>query len=168
MKFHLFMLPTVGRREELELGMAGVRDDLYQRTLQEIEEQARLADELGYYGLSFTEHHFHIEGFELSTNPIMLDAFVALRTKNLKVGQLGIVLPAHHPLLVAEDIAILDQITRGRVYVGFARGYQARWVDTLGQPLGVGATSSDKSEQDLLNRPGLRGGLADHQDGVDP
>lgn len=87
MKFHLFMLPTIGRRHELEQGMAGVRDDLYQRMLQEIGEQARLADEMGFYGLGFTEHHFHIEGFELSTNPVMLDMFVGMQTKNLKVGQ---------------------------------------------------------------------------------
>ena len=152
MKFHLFMLPTVGRRHELEQGMAGLRDDLYQRMLGEIDEQARFADELGYYGLGFTEHHFHIEGFELSTNPIMLDTFVAARTEKLKVGQLAVVLPAHHPLLVAEDVAILDQMTKGRAYVGFARGYQTRWVNTLGQPAGLGATSSDKSEEDLLNR----------------
>lgn len=152
MKFHLFMLPTIGRRHELEQGMAGLKDDLYQRMLHEIDEQARFADELGYYGIGFTEHHFHIEGFELSTNPLMLDAFVAMRTQRIKVGQLAIVLPAHHPLLVAEDVAILDQMTQGRLYVGFARGYQPRWVDTLGQPVGLGATSSDKSEQDILNR----------------
>jgi len=152
MKFHLFMLPTIGRRSELEQGMAGQRDDLYQRMLGEIDEQARFADELGYYGLGFTEHHFHIEGFELSTNPLLLDTYVALRTKKIKVGQLAIVLPAHHPLTVAEDVAMLDQMTQGRAYVGFARGYQDRWVNTLAQPLGLGATSSDKSERDLLNR----------------
>ena len=38
MKFHLFMLPTVGRRNELEQGMAGLQNDLYQRMLGEIEE----------------------------------------------------------------------------------------------------------------------------------
>ena len=97
MKFHLFMLPTIGRRHELEQGMAGLRADLYQRMLSEIDEQARFADELGYYGMGFTEHHFHVEEFELSTNPIMLDAFVAMRTQNLKVGQLALVLPTHHP-----------------------------------------------------------------------
>ena len=86
MKFHLFMLPTIGRRHELEQGMAGTRDDLYQRMLQEIGEQARLADEMGFYGLGFTEHHLHIEGFELSTNPILLDVYVDLRTERIKVG----------------------------------------------------------------------------------
>ena len=152
MNFHLFMLPTIGRRQELEQGMAGTREDLYQRMLTEIGEQAQFADQLGYYGLGFTEHHFHIEGFELSTNPVLLDAYVGLKTTRLKVGQLALVLPAHHPLRVAEDVAMLDHITGGRAYVGFARGYQDRWVNTLAQGEGVGATLSDKSEVDLRNR----------------
>jgi len=81
-KFHLFMLPTIGRRHELEQGMAGLRDDLYQRMLGEIDEQARFADELGYYGMGFTEHHFHIEGFELSTNPLIW------RTGRIRIDEL--------------------------------------------------------------------------------
>ena len=152
MNFHLFMLPTIGRRQELEQGMAGAREDLYQRMLTEIGEQAQFADQLGYYGLGFTEHHFHIEGFELSTNPVLLDAFVGMKTTRLKVGQLALVLPAHHPLRVAEDVAMLDHMTGGRAYVGFARGYQDRWVNTLAQGEGVGATLSDKSEVDIRNR----------------
>ena len=47
---------------------------------------------------------------------------------------------------------MLDHITGGRAYVGFARGYQDRWVNTLAQGHGVGATLSDKSEVDLRNR----------------
>ena len=69
MKFHLFMPPTAGRRHVLEQGMAGAQDDLYQRMLREVGEGARLADDMGVFGLGFTEHRFHIEGFELSTNP---------------------------------------------------------------------------------------------------
>jgi alkanesulfonate monooxygenase SsuD/methylene tetrahydromethanopterin reductase-like flavin-dependent oxidoreductase (luciferase family) len=151
-KFHLFVLPTAGRPHELAQGMAGQRDDLYQRMLGEIRDIARLADELGYAGIGFTEHHFHIEGFECSTNPVMLNLYVATLTKRLRVGQLGIVLPASSPLRVAEDIAILDQISGGRAYAGFARGYQARWVNTLAQHIHVGATRSDKGEMDQINR----------------
>jgi len=64
--------------------------------LAEVSEQARLADDLGYDSISFTEHHFHIEGFELSNNPVLLDLFVGMQTKNIRVGQLGIVLPARN------------------------------------------------------------------------
>ncbi|HEY8768126.1 MAG TPA: LLM class flavin-dependent oxidoreductase [Dehalococcoidia bacterium] len=94
--------------------MAGLREELYQRMLEELREQAQLADDLGYDSISFTEHHFHIEGFELSNNPVLLDLFVALNTKRIRVGQLGIVLPAQNPLRVAEDIAMLDHMSGGR------------------------------------------------------
>jgi alkanesulfonate monooxygenase SsuD/methylene tetrahydromethanopterin reductase-like flavin-dependent oxidoreductase (luciferase family) len=101
--------------------------------LKNLVEQARYIDETGYYGFGFTEHHFHIEGEEVSTNPIMLDLYLGLHTKRLRVGQLGNVLPSQHPIRVAEDIAILDQMTQGRAFAGFARGYQSRWVNVLGQ-----------------------------------
>jgi alkanesulfonate monooxygenase SsuD/methylene tetrahydromethanopterin reductase-like flavin-dependent oxidoreductase (luciferase family) len=132
-KTSLFYLPSLGSRTDIEAGMAGQRRDLYQQMLAELSEQARLADELGYDSISFTEHHFHIEGFEVSNNPVLLDLFVGLQTTRLRVGQLGIVLPASNPIRVAEDIAMLDHMTGGRANAGFARGYQRRWVDTMAQ-----------------------------------
>jgi alkanesulfonate monooxygenase SsuD/methylene tetrahydromethanopterin reductase-like flavin-dependent oxidoreductase (luciferase family) len=154
MKASLFYLPSIGSREEIEQGMAGLRRDLYQRMLAEIKEQAQLADDLGYDSISFTEHHFHIEGFEISNNPVLLDLFVALHTKRIRVGQLAIVLPAHNPLRVAEDIAMLDHMSGGRANAGFARGYQRRWVDIMAQHLhGVhGATPGRHDEIDAANR----------------
>lgn len=153
-KTSLFFLPSIGSRAEIEQGMAGLREDLYQRMLGELREQAQLADETGYDSISFTEHHFHIEGFELSNNPVLLDLFVALNTKRIRVGQLGIVLPAQNPLRVAEDIAMLDHMSSGRANAGFARGYQRRWVDVMAQQLhGIhGATPWEHDEIDLANR----------------
>ena len=133
MKVSLFYLPSIGSREEMERGCAGLSRELYGRMLAELAEQARLADELGYDSISFTEHHFHVEGFEISTNPILLDLFVGLQTRRIRVGQLGIVLPANNPIRVAEDIAMLDHMTGGRACAGFARGYQRRWVDIMAQ-----------------------------------
>src|SRR5215470_14991069 len=105
MKASLFYLPSIGSRAEIEAGMAGMNPHFYQRMLKELTEQIKLGDELGYDSVSFTEHHFHIEGFELSSNPIR----------------------------VAEDIAMLDHMTGGRANAGFARGYQRRWVDVMAQ-----------------------------------
>src|SRR5579885_3666667 len=113
MPVSVFYLPSIGSREEIEQGMAGLRPELYQRMLAELREQAQLADELGYDSISFTEHHFHIEGFELSNNPVLLDLFIAMQTKRLRVGQLGIVLPSQNPIRVAEDIAMLDHMSGG-------------------------------------------------------
>jgi alkanesulfonate monooxygenase SsuD/methylene tetrahydromethanopterin reductase-like flavin-dependent oxidoreductase (luciferase family) len=150
----VFYLPSIGSRAEIEKGMAGLRDDLYQRMLAELKEQAQAADGLGYDSISFTEHHFHIEGFELSNNPVLLDLFVAMHTERIRVGQLGIVLPAQNPLRVAEDIAMLDHMSGGRANAGFARGYQRRWVDVMAQQMhGIhGATPGEHDAIDAANR----------------
>ncbi len=154
MKVSLFYLPSIGSRADIEQGMAGMRGDLYDRMLREVSAQARLADDLDYDSISFTEHHFHIEGFELSNNPILLDLYVAMQTKRLRVGQLGIVLPAQNPIRVAEDIAMLDHMTGGRVNAGFARGFQRRWVDIMAQQShGIsGAQPHQHDEIDATNR----------------
>jgi alkanesulfonate monooxygenase SsuD/methylene tetrahydromethanopterin reductase-like flavin-dependent oxidoreductase (luciferase family) len=154
MQVSVFYLPSIGPRSEIEKGMAGLRGDLYQQMLTELKEQAQLADELGYDSISFTEHHFHVEGFEISNNPVLLDLFIALNTKRIRVGQLGIVLPAQNPLRVAEDIAMLDHMSGGRANAGFARGYQRRWVDVMAQQMhGIhGATPGQHDEIDQANR----------------
>src|SRR2546423_9520696 len=154
MKALLFYLPSIGSRAEIEAGMAGMNPHFYQRMLQELTEQIKLGDELGYDSVSFTEHHFHIEGFELSNNPVLLDLYFAMQTKRIRVGQLGIVLPAANPIRVAEDIAMLDHMTGGRACAGFARGYQRRWVDIMAQQThGVsGALPHQHDAIDAANR----------------
>ena len=57
MDFHAFMYVTIGRRHELEAGQAGLRPDLYQRTLDEIAEYVRFADQAGFAGFGHPEHH---------------------------------------------------------------------------------------------------------------
>ena len=154
MQVSLFFLPSVGTREDIEQGMAGLRPELYQEMLADLSEFAKAGDALGYDSIGFTEHHFHIEGFELSPNPIMLDLYLAMQTERIRVGQLGVVLPAHNPIRVAEDIAMLDHMSGGRALAGFARGYQRRWVDTLAQQIhGVhGARPGQHDAIDAANR----------------
>src|ERR1017187_4713120 len=103
MKISLFYLPSVGSKADIEKGRAGLQGHLYDQRLHDVTAQARLADDLGYDSISFTEHHFHVEGFELSNNPVLLDLYFAMQTKRIRVGQLGIVLPAATPIRVAED-----------------------------------------------------------------
>jgi alkanesulfonate monooxygenase SsuD/methylene tetrahydromethanopterin reductase-like flavin-dependent oxidoreductase (luciferase family) len=148
----LFYLPAVGSYDQLKKGMAGVNPRNYQNMLWALSQQAKLADELGYWGIAFTEHHFHIEGFEASNNPILLDLYVAMQTKNIRVGQMANVLPFQNPIRLAEDLAMLDHMSGGRAFVGIARGYQKRWADILGQTFHVGATFSDQSDADKANR----------------
>lgn len=133
MEVGFFFPPTAGNQAELFQGLAGQRSDLYQRMLVDLTELAQCCDDHGYYGLAFTEHHLSIEGMTTSNNPALLNVYLGLKTRRIRHGALGYVLPAHNPLRVAEDIAMVDQMTQGRAFAGFARGIQARWLNVFGQ-----------------------------------
>ena len=156
MQFHLMQTGVVGRRHEIEAGMAGQRSDLYQRFLEEIKGYVRQADELGFAGYCQPEHHLQIEGFEANNHPGMFSLFVGMHSKRLKAGIMGYTLPTHNPVRVAEEIATLDHMLKGRLYVGFTRGYHARWVDAYASVKGVGCTKPSNAKaqdaQDTLNR----------------
>ena len=156
MEFHLIQAGAVGRREELEQGMAGQRDELFQRYLDEVKAYVQFADELGYAGYGHNEHHLQIEGFEETNHPGMTSLFIGLNSKRMKADTLGYVLPTHNPVRVAEEIATLDHILKGRLNVGFTRGYQARWFQTYAAVPGAHATTPDlakrRDQQDLINR----------------
>jgi len=62
------------------------------------------------------------------------------------------VLPGWNPMRLAVEIGWLDQLTKGRTLIGFARGYQTRWLNNMAQKIHVSATVSDKSEVDRTNR----------------
>jgi alkanesulfonate monooxygenase SsuD/methylene tetrahydromethanopterin reductase-like flavin-dependent oxidoreductase (luciferase family) len=140
MEHGLFYTPLTGaNRKEIEQGMAGKEERYFQRMLTELTEQAQLADSLGYDKLAVSEHHFQVEGFEVPNNPVMFNVHLAGKTKNIKLGQLGILAAARHPLLVAEDIVLLDHMTQGRCFVGLARGAHTRAVNVLADKFGIKA-----------------------------
>jgi alkanesulfonate monooxygenase SsuD/methylene tetrahydromethanopterin reductase-like flavin-dependent oxidoreductase (luciferase family) len=149
MEIGAFYLPSVGRMSDIKQGMAGKRTDLYQMMLRELTEQLQYMDGHGYYGCGFTEHHFHIEGEEVSTNPVILDLYFGLKTQRMKFGQLGNVLPSQNPINLAENIAMVSQMLQGRVFAGFARGYQPRWVNVLGQQVGLSDPAGGEDYEEL-------------------
>ena len=77
-------------------------------------------DRLGYDGVGFNEHHCSPYG--LMNSPNLLAAAAAQRTKNLKLLIYGNLLPLHEPLRLAEELAMLDCMSNGRLISGFARG----------------------------------------------
>ena len=94
---------------------------------EEMRETVELVDELGYTGLWLAEHHFAWDGWYRSgSNPLMLGAEVARWSNRLRMGQCGLVLPDWHPIRLAEDIAFLDNMTKGRLDVGIAPGINSR------------------------------------------
>ena len=146
------VIPAESEAEREALRPIGRNVDRYHQTIRDLDDVVRAADKLGLWGVSSIEHHFHSEGYEVGPNPGVMMTRWASITESINVGALGYVMSAASPIRVAEETAILDHITDGRVFVGMARGYQSRWTETLGQHLGNRATLSDNSEADRINR----------------
>src|SRR5689334_2912081 len=93
-------------------------------------EQAQAAEELGYRNVWLAEHHFSTYGY--LSRPLQLATFIAAKTTRLRVGTAVVVVPLHHPLVVAEEIATVDLLSGGRLDVGLGRGYQNYEFERLG------------------------------------
>ncbi len=89
-------------------------------------EQVDLCEELGFSCVWITEHHFHHFGGMLP-NPQILMATLAERTKRIRLGTAVTLLPLHNPLRIAEDMAMLDILSKGRIDVGVGRGME--WLN---------------------------------------
>ncbi len=96
---------------------------------------AKHMDGLGFYCLWTAEHHFQREGYEVFPNLILLGVHLAGLTKNLKFGSAFNIVPMWHPLRLAEDFAVADILTGGRLIFGVGRGYHSREVETFGAPV---------------------------------
>ena len=95
--------------------------------VDEMRQEARLLEQGGFTGVWIAEHHFAWDGWlGTSPNPLMLGQDLAAHTDTLRIGQCGVILPDWHPLRVAEDVALLDHFTKGRVDFGVARGLNGR------------------------------------------
>lgn len=96
---------------------------------------AQTADRLGYNTLWLAEHHFQREGYECLPNLLLQSVHLAHITKNLKFGCAFNVPPMWNPLRLAEDYALADHLTDGRVIFGVGRGYHTREVESFGAPM---------------------------------
>ena len=83
-------------------------------------EQMLAAEALGYQSVWIAEHHFNDYG--LCPAPQVLAAFLAARTRTLRLGMGVSLLPLHHPIDLAEQLAVLDVVSGGRLDVGIGRG----------------------------------------------
>ncbi len=108
---------------------------------------ARTMDELDYYCLWTAEHHFQREGYEVLPNLVLLGTWLATQTKRLRFGCAFNILPMWHPVRLAEDYAMADIITGGRVIMGVGRGYHTREVESFGAPLLDAAANRELFEE---------------------
>jgi alkanesulfonate monooxygenase SsuD/methylene tetrahydromethanopterin reductase-like flavin-dependent oxidoreductase (luciferase family) len=90
----------------------------------DITAEALYADELGMHSAWIGEHHFNSLG--VLSCPDLVLAYIAARTKNIRLAPAVTVLPLHHPIRVAEQWASLDLLSNGRVDFAAGRGYDRR------------------------------------------
>ena len=95
--------------------------------------EVRLLDELGYWAAWFGEHHF--VGYALCGDTLLMCAAAARETRRIRLGAGVVVLPFHHPLRVAEQAAMVDCLSNGRLLLGIGRGYQPPEFAGFGQRL---------------------------------
>jgi len=98
----------------------------YTEILDNARDIAIYCDKNSWNSIWFTEHHFNHEGMECTPNPLMMCTDVAARTKQIRLGQACNVITFWNPIRLAEDIAALDHLSKGRVEVGIGRGVYGR------------------------------------------
>ena len=114
-------------------------------------EWAKTADQLGFDTMWLTEHHFQYEGYEVLPNLILFGQHLAMLTQDLRLGQMFNVVPQWHPLRIAEDFAIADIVTGGRMEFGVGRGTVPREAWALGTVVASGDNEMS-AEHDRINR----------------
>ena len=100
------------------------------RMIDEIVEQAEVCEQTGFDGFFFTEHHQQEDGYLPA--PVLMAGIVGARTKRIKVGTCVLLAPLYHPVRLAEDIAVVDQATKGRFITAAGIAYQPSDFDAFG------------------------------------
>jgi alkanesulfonate monooxygenase SsuD/methylene tetrahydromethanopterin reductase-like flavin-dependent oxidoreductase (luciferase family) len=86
----------------------------------QILEQVQLEEELGFHAVWFGEHHY--SGYSFGSPPVMVMA-AAARTKRIRLGTGVSLIPLNHPIRLAEEYAMLDVLSSGRLEYGIGRGF---------------------------------------------
>ena len=94
----------------------------YADLLDEMREIAMICDDGGFHCFWLPEHHFSLWGRELMPNPILMAADIAARTANMRIGLAAAIITFWHPLRLAEDISLLDNLSDGRLELALGRG----------------------------------------------
>jgi len=106
-------------------------------------------EKIGFDEFWIAEHHFQPEGYEGIPNLLMLSLYLATQTERLRFGCGFNIAPMWHPLRLAEDFAMADILTKGRVIFGVGRGYHTREVETFGAPMLDGDANRELFEEQV-------------------
>src|SRR5579883_2076825 len=100
--------------------------DLYHAMFRQIER----AEQLGFDSIWLTEHHLTDDGYLPSLMPMA--AAIAARTRRVQIGTYVLLFPFYHPIKLAEDIAVVDVISGGRLRIGVGQAYRAEEFAAFG------------------------------------
>ena len=114
-------------------------------------EEILLAEEIGMHSVWLTEHHF--DGAAAHADPLVLGAAIAARTQRIKIGFAVVELAFHHPVRLAIQTALLDNLSHGRLIVGTGRGSAYNHYEYLGFGVTMeeGVARLDEAEQLLVS-----------------
>src|SRR5438477_3355829 len=96
-------------------------------------EMTEWAERLGFISVGLSEHHGSDDGYLPS--PLTLAAAIAARTKTIGIGINAVVAPFHNPLRLAEDAAVVDQLSNGRFMLTITNGYVASEFEMFAVPI---------------------------------
>jgi alkanesulfonate monooxygenase SsuD/methylene tetrahydromethanopterin reductase-like flavin-dependent oxidoreductase (luciferase family) len=111
---------------------------------------AKLADRLGYESFWLTEHHFQREGYQIIPNVVLVSAILAQHTRRIKFGAFFHQTPLWNPIRLAEDLAIADIMSGGRIMFGTGRGSVQREMPIFGATFGRGGDDADNANRELF------------------
>ena len=111
---------------------------------------AKLADRLGYESFWLTEHHFQREGYQIIPNVVLVSGILAQHTERIQFGAFFHQTPIWHPIRLAEDLAIADIMSGGRMLFGTGRGSVQREMPIFGATFGRGGDADDTANRDLF------------------
>ena len=122
----------------------------YRRAYGDLIAYAKSCDGLGFDSFWTAEHHFHNHGFEVVPNVVLLNAVLAQHTRRIQLGALIHVLTAWHPIHFAEDYALADVLSGGRLLCGIGRGTEERESNVFGVNVGYSNNADDLHNRDVF------------------
>lgn len=152
----------------MEFGYFTLSDNHYENNprdantfISDITNEALYADQLGMHSAWIGEHHFNALG--VLSSPELVLAYIAARTKHIRLAPAVNVTPLHHPIRVAEQWATLDLLSNGRVDFASGRGYDAREYAPFGQDFGNNQSVFEEGMEILKKLWGAEGKRIDHK-----
>ena len=116
------------------------------------------AESLGYCAVWLGEHHF--SDYSPLSRPLIYAAYIAANTKNIRIGTAAVLLPIHHPLIVAEELATLDVLSNGRLELGFSFAVENFVTSRIG--VAYGQLDNKCKEALTIISTALRDGVVEH------